>query len=65
MKRVLWVALAVVVLLILCAATQETPRINRTEPEITTYRLDMEDGSSLRCAVVTWYTNLSIDCDWP
>ena len=39
MKRVVWVAMAVVVLLILCAATQERPSINRTEPEITTYRM--------------------------
>ena len=34
-------------------------------PEITIYRVEMEDGTQMRCAVTTWYTNLSIDCNWP
>jgi len=37
----------------------------RTGKEITVYRVEMEDGTQMRCAVTTWFTNLSIDCDWP
>ena len=33
-------------------------------PEITVSRIELDDGTSLRCAVITWYTNLTSSCDW-
>ena len=71
MKRILSVAFVLFVVVWLSAMVVYNPNtaqsrpIEPMTPEITIYRVEMEDGTQMRCAVTTWYTNLSIDCNWP
>ena len=66
-RRVLgWVAwLGVIVAMVLILTGAQSRPIKPDGPEIMVYRIKMEDGSHMRCAVVDWRFMVALDCEWP
>ena len=60
---IMWIAICVAIATALLGA-QSRP-IKPDKPVIDVYRVEMEDGSLLRCAVVDWRYMVALDCNWP
>ena len=60
---VMWIAVGAM-LAIALMGFQSRP-IVPDAPEITVYRIDMEDGTQMKCAVVDWRFQVALDCNWP